>query len=255
MRITVFGSSAIKTPKIYLEESFQLGVLIAQHGYTCINGGGKNGVMGALNEGCRSKNGKIIGVIHSMFCVDGQEDEKLSELVIVDGNDLTERKQLLLDNGDCILIMPGGVGTFDEFWETVSAKSLGMKELQHKPICLVNINGFYNGFITQLHRAFDDQLLYLHATDYFHIVSNVNEAFEWCEAYHTSQLANENSEIDNKSFHKSPHTRILERMKSKKEDIKNSLDTSHGKYFTIISVGLAFSLGYLLASFRFNKSI
>jgi predicted Rossmann-fold nucleotide-binding protein len=57
---------------------------------------------------------------------------------------------LLLENGDCVIVLPGGVGTFDEFWDTVCGKSLGMKNLSHKPVCLVNAHGYYDGFVAQL---------------------------------------------------------------------------------------------------------
>lgn len=84
----------------------------------------------------------------------GEEALYVTERIISKGEDLTERKQLLYENGDCIISLPGGVGTFDEIWESVSHKSLGMKGLTNKPIVLLNTDGFYDGFILQLNRAF-----------------------------------------------------------------------------------------------------
>ena len=84
-----------------------------------MNGAGGFGVMGALNEGCRSKQGKIIGVIHEMFLVDSGEDKMIQDLIISRGKDLSERKQLLISNANCLICMPGGVGTFDELWHCI----------------------------------------------------------------------------------------------------------------------------------------
>ena len=148
--------------------------------------------MGGVNNGVRSKNGSLIGVIHEKFCVDADEDKLITDMIVCHGSDLTERKQLLLDNGDAIIVLPGGVGTFDEFWETVSAKSLGMKGLENKPVCVINSDGFYDGFIMNLQRAYDDGLLYLKPDEYYHVAKTPQEAIDWC------LMINQTSETDDK---------------------------------------------------------
>jgi uncharacterized protein (TIGR00730 family) len=178
MRVAVFGSSRNTTPKPYLDEAFKLGARLAKEGMVCTNGGGGQGVMGAANDGVRSANGKIIGVIHEMFCVDNDEDRKIANMIKATGNDLNERKQLLMDNADCFVIMPGGTGTFDELWDIVSHRSLGMKGLKGKEIIIVNLDGFYDGSIMQLKRAFNDKILYNPIESYFTVVANGDEAFE-----------------------------------------------------------------------------
>ena len=64
MRICVYGSSSKLTPKPFMDAARKLGERIAQKGLVCVNGGGKTGVMGAVNEGARSAGGKTLGVIH-----------------------------------------------------------------------------------------------------------------------------------------------------------------------------------------------
>jgi uncharacterized protein (TIGR00730 family) len=138
MRACVFGSSSSKTSQKFVDAGFEMGKLLAENNIIAVDGGGGNGVMGGINRGVRSvPGGKLIGVIHKKFCVDTDEDKLITNMVVCEGNDLSERKQLLLDNGDCIIILPGGVGTFDEFWDAVCGKSLGMKGLNNKPICIV----------------------------------------------------------------------------------------------------------------------
>jgi len=144
--------------------------------------------MGSVTAGARSKDGRVVGIIHENFCVDGEEASHTTEMIKCKGTDLTERKQMLYDNGDCIIILPGGVGTFDEFWECVSAKSLDMKGMGKKPICVVNVDGFYDGFKMQLQRAFDDGLLYNTVADFFYVAVSVDDALRWCEKGHYARL-------------------------------------------------------------------
>ena len=92
------------------------------------------------------------------------------------------------------MVMPGGVGTFDEFWDVVSSKSLGFKGLTDKPIVVVNIDGFYDGFVQQLCRASQEGLLYGTVQSYFHVCDNPKDALAWC-ASNCSKLS-EGSEID-----------------------------------------------------------
>ena len=105
----MFGSSAKTTPNKFLDEAYLLGQTIAQKGYTCVNGGGMYGVMGAVNRGVKNQDGKIVGVIHEMWVVDIKVDSGISELIVTRGNDLNERKQGLFDQSDCFIIMPGNV--------------------------------------------------------------------------------------------------------------------------------------------------
>lgn len=188
MNICVFGSSSQGTKSVYVDEAYKLGELIAEQGYTCVNGAGKYGVMGGVNNGCFQRGGKILGVIHNIFCVDSSEHPTIKDLVIVGGIDLYERKLQLFDNSDCIMVLPGGVGTFDELWDGISSRSLGMKGMTIKPICVVNINGFYDGSLLQMKRAFEDGILYQDVEEYFHVEDNVTDALQWCvDAVHSSR--------------------------------------------------------------------
>ncbi len=73
MRVCVYGSSSKQTPQKYLDAAFKLGELLAERNHVCVNGGGKAGCMGAVNEGCKQRKGRIICVIHEIFLVDKEE--------------------------------------------------------------------------------------------------------------------------------------------------------------------------------------
>ena len=63
-------------------------------------------MQGSLNEGCRSENGSVVGVIHQMFVLDGGKDDNISDMLVSTGDDLSERKRLLLDNADAVIVLP-----------------------------------------------------------------------------------------------------------------------------------------------------
>lgn len=181
MRVCVFGSSSKSTNERYVEAAYEFGKFLGERKSLCVNGGGRFGVMGGLNRGCLEVGGDVKGVIHEKFCVDFGENKEIANMIIAAGDDLYERKHLLFNNGDCIISLPGGPGTFDEFWEAVLHKSLGMKGLTNKPICLVNIDGFYDGFLLQMKRAQQDGILYGDIESYYHVANDCISAYEWCE--------------------------------------------------------------------------
>ena len=71
-------------------------------------------------------------------------------------------------------------GTFDEMWDCVCCKKLNMNGLDHKPVCLLNYNGYFDGSIEQLKRAHDDHMLYGEPESYFHTVTTIQEAMSYC---------------------------------------------------------------------------
>lgn len=207
VNICVYASSSSRTPSKYLHVSKLLGELIAEGGHTCVNGGGKNGCMGALNNGCSSKGGKIIGVIHETWVLDGTEDTTIKEMIVSKGGNLSERKNLLVQNSDCIIVLPGGVGTFDELWDSVSQKSLRMNGLDRKPICILNYDNYFDGTIIQLKRAKEENLLYDDLEAYFHVEYDANHALNWCIS-RCDSLRTETD--DNNSSNIKPKTRDLD---------------------------------------------
>ena len=180
INIGVFGSSSSKTPDLFKEACQELGEIIAHRGHVCVNGGGKFGCMGAVNKGVIGKNGKSVGVIHKMWIVDVDEkQEGMSSMLVADGPNLVERKRLLFENSECYIIMPGGPGTYDEMWEVISDFQLGFSK---KPVCIVNVGGYYDGTLQQLRRAEQDSILHKPADSIVKFCSTVAEAVEYCEA-------------------------------------------------------------------------
>jgi len=189
LRVCCYGSSSDRTPEKYKSEAYILGSLLASRGHVCVNGAGSYGCMGAMNEGAAAADGRIVGVIHGMFEVDGDdahpvfknatEDDDKIQLVRAYGDDLQERKKLLIKDADALMVLPGGAGTWDELWEMACAINVGFSSL--RMVC-VNVDGFYEPFRMMLERAEQDQLLYKKPEDIFHFEPTALAAINWIEA-------------------------------------------------------------------------
>ena len=150
MRVCVYASSSPKTSSAFVAQGRRLGRLLAERGHVLINGGGKFGGMGALNEGCRAAGGVIECVIHEMFVVDEGEFEGSDHLIVCQGDDLGERKRALVERCD-VIRAARRPGHLDEMLDAAALSQLGMPNA--RPVVAVNIDGYYDSTLKQLERA------------------------------------------------------------------------------------------------------
>jgi len=147
--------------------------------------------MGAMNQGVLDVDGRVVGVIHEMFVAKGkgkwvegchsvfkQNKNDKTHLMIVGGDDLQERKRMLVKGADALVVLPGGPGTFDELWEMACARQIGLIQM---PIVCVNVNGYYDSFRQMLERAHEDQFLYKHPREILHFEDTSVEAIDYIE--------------------------------------------------------------------------
>lgn len=178
MRVCVYASSSPRTSERLQREAAALGRLLGEKGFTCQNGGGKHGGMGALNRACKTAQGKCCCVIHERWVVDTAEFQQADEMIVCQGENLYDRKHKLLKGADCVIALPGGTGTFDEIWDACCQKQLGFLDV---PICCVNVDGYYDGFCMQLRRAQKEELLHsLPLDQILHCEPSAAAALEWC---------------------------------------------------------------------------
>ena len=154
MNICLYGASSSAIAKAYVNPTEELGAKIAERGHTLIYGGGAAGLMGAAARGAYSRGGEIIGVVPSFLNVDGILFDNCTELIFTET--MRERKALMEQKSDAFIMTPGGVGTFDEFFEILTLKQLGRHS---KPIAVFNINGYFDSLITQLENAVHKQFM------------------------------------------------------------------------------------------------
>ena len=143
--ICVFCGANFNGDKTLSDAIEQLAEVMTSRGITLVFGGGRVGVMGLLADAVLSKGGKAIGVI-PQFLMDKEVGHTgLTELHIVEN--MHQRKQLMNDLCDGIIMLPGGFGTLEEFFEVLTWLQLG---LHSHPVGILNVNGFYDLLLQQM---------------------------------------------------------------------------------------------------------
>lgn len=141
MKICIFGAASNKIEEKYIKMVEKLGEYLAEKGHSLVFGAGAHGLMGAAARGFKRKNGKIYGVIPEFFrdeCVEVIYTE-CDELIYT--QTMAQRKSKMEDLADAFIIVPGGIGTFEEFFEVLTLKQLGRHT---KPIAIFDIDGYYD---------------------------------------------------------------------------------------------------------------
>ena len=141
MKICIFGAASNKIDPKYIAEVEKLGEFLAEKGHSLVFGAGKNGLMGAAARGFKRKGGLICGVVPHFFreeCVEVIYKE-CDEIIYTDT--MAERKATMEEMADAFIVVPGGIGTFEEFYEVLTLKQLGRHT---KPIALYDIDGYYD---------------------------------------------------------------------------------------------------------------
>lgn len=137
-RICVFcGAGAGASPE-YVSQAYTLGAELGRRGLGLVYGAGGVGVMGAISDGALSTGGEVIGVIPRALMDREYGRRDLSDLRVV--ATMHERKAIMHELADAFLVLPGGLGTLEEMFETLTWSQLG---LQHKPLVVLNIGDYY----------------------------------------------------------------------------------------------------------------
>ncbi len=131
--ITVYCGASESVHLEYYDLAAALGRAIARSGRRLVYGGGSVGLMGAMSRACREAGGKATGVITRRLCDAEQLDRENDENVILER--MRDRKRMMEERGDAFIVLPGGFGTLEEFFEILTGRLLGEHD---KPIVLVN---------------------------------------------------------------------------------------------------------------------
>lgn len=139
MNICVYGAASAELEEIYYEKTEELGKMMAERGHGLVFGGGATGMMGAAARGVDGENGYLLGIAPRFFDEPGVLYENCTEFIFTET--MRERKQLLEEKSQATIVAPGGIGTYEEFFEILTLKSLHRLD---RPIVLFNINGYYD---------------------------------------------------------------------------------------------------------------
>lgn len=142
--ICVFCGASGGKGSAYLEVAAEMGRAIASRGLTLVYGGGNIGTMGALARAALGAGGRVVGVIPRRLH-EAVDPLDTTELLVV--RDMHERKAEMQRRSDAFVALPGGIGTFEEFFEIWTWRYLGYHA---KPVGILNAHGFYDGLIAFL---------------------------------------------------------------------------------------------------------
>lgn len=178
MRICLYGAASPTIDKEYIERVEALGREMASRGHSLVFGGGGNGLMGAAARGVKEKGGHILGVIPKFFDEENVEEifSECDELIMPDT--MRERKQLMEDNAEAFIIVPGGIGTFEEFFEILTLKQLCRHK---KPIGIYNIRGYYNELVLAMETAMQKGFIRENCAELYYLTDDPAELLSYIE--------------------------------------------------------------------------
>ncbi len=178
MRICVYGAASPTIDKEYISITEKMGKEMALRGHDLVFGGGGNGLMGAAARGVKDGGGHIIGVIPKFF--DSEDIEAICDFCneLITPETMRERKQIMEDTADAFIVVPGGIGTYEEFFEILTLKQL----CRHtKPIAVYNIMGYYDSLYAVMEQAIEKNFIKGNCLDLFKVSDNLDEIFSYVE--------------------------------------------------------------------------
>jgi uncharacterized protein (TIGR00730 family) len=153
--ICVYCGSADGISPDFVAAARSTGLTLARSGLTLIYGGGRTGLMGAVADGVLEGGGEVVGVIVENMNTPALAHPGLTRLEVTPT--IHERKSRMYELADGYIALPGGYGTLDELFETLTWAQIGVHE---KPVGLLNVNGYYDPLLQMLDRAMDEKFLF-----------------------------------------------------------------------------------------------
>ncbi len=168
--LCVYCGSSTGLRPVYAEAATRLGEALGRRGFGLVYGGGRAGLMGVVADAVLNAGGKVVGVIPGPLARDEIAHTTLTELHVVPG--MHERKALMAERASGFLTLPGGIGTYEEFFETLTWAALG---LHAKPVGVLNVAGYFDPLFALLDHAVSEGFLRPEHLDLL-LVSNDPEA-------------------------------------------------------------------------------
>ena len=176
--ICVFAGSAQGTKASYSKSAIDLGQEIAKRSYTMVYGGGSKGLMGVVADAVLEGGSSVTGVITEKLHDVEVGHKNLTSLEIV--SSMHERKSRMAELSDAIISLPGGVGTWEEFFEALAWNQLG---IYSKPIVLYNVDNYYSKLFEFTQFSVQEGFLPETTHEELFISKSLEEIFEFIESF------------------------------------------------------------------------
>ena len=185
MKICVYGAASSEIDKSFVEAGEELGRKMVERGHSLVFGGGRNGMMGATARGVAEKGGSILGISPAFFEENNAEISFKGATEFIHTETMRERKKLLDESSDAFIISPGGIGTFDEFFEILTLKQLGR---HNKAIAIYNINGYFDPMLEMMQVSVDKKFITEDCRDLYKVTHSVEETLDYVEQYDPTDI-------------------------------------------------------------------
>jgi uncharacterized protein (TIGR00730 family) len=176
--ICVFCGSSDAVDASYKTAAFQMGVTLAQRGIRLIYGGGRTGLMGQVADGVLSAGGEAIGVIVLSMNVPAMAHAGLTLMEVLP--DMHTRKARMHDLCDGFIALPGGFGTWDELFETLTWSQIGTHQ---KAVGVLNVNNYYDPLISAIDRAVQEGFVFQEHRNAICLKADPGELLDEMERY------------------------------------------------------------------------
>lgn len=176
MNICIYGSASKNLDSVYLEACEKFGELLAKRGHGLVFGGSSRGLMGATARGVKKAGGEVLGIVPRFFDEEGDVYEECDDYIYTET--MGERKDLFRINADAFVILPGGIGTFDEFFETIVYKGLGQMS---QPVVLYNVNGYYDKLEEFMQISIGQKFVRVHEGQLYEVLDQAEAILDFIE--------------------------------------------------------------------------
>jgi len=174
--LCVYCGSSINVDDDFKDAAKKMGEILAKSNIRLVYGGGKAGLMGIIADSVMKNGGEVLGIIPSHISDREIQHTSLTELIIVES--MHVRKQMMVDNSDAFLVLPGGVGTLDETCEIITWRQLGIHDM---PIIIGNLKDYWTPFLSMIDHIADEGFMRQDDKKTFQVVDSIDDVMDAIE--------------------------------------------------------------------------
>jgi len=171
--ICVFCGSGEGNNGVYRQDAEKLGKALASRSIGLVYGGASIGLMGAVADAVLENGGRVTGVIPESLEKREVAHPRLSKLIVT--KSMHERKATMATLSDAYITLPGGFGTLEELFETITWSQL---HIHQKPIVILNSNGYFNALFTFVQNAADEGYIDHKGLELFSVANDIEDCFK-----------------------------------------------------------------------------
>ena len=183
MNICVYGAASKNIDPKYTDAGYDLGLKLAKRGHGLVFGGGNGGMMGAVARGAHDGGAHIIGIAPSFFNIDGVLYPLSDEVIYTET--MRQRKQKMEDMSGAFIVTPGGIGTFEEFFEILTLKQLARTD---KPLVILNTAGYYDSMLMMMRHSIENNFLTASTMGLIFVADTPDEALDYIADYRSQEV-------------------------------------------------------------------